>query len=607
MSPTPPTTPTTSASPPDRLTPTTPRPVALDGVPAPSSSAFARTVMSEPAACSGRPVLGYRVLALFVVRESDEQDRLMFEGMTAQTYQPHADNPNIAPILSLGLAPLDARGPITVTDAQGRQETVLLERITRGRTTAVLFSYRGFWHLWSMASAAKETEAGLNEFTQILIEVIERLHPIELVAANVSRLVRSDHQANLLQAAMHRRVDVVVAGAVRFEFAGPNAHIGRLLFAVLAMMAAMERDWIVQRVTAGMIARWRRGLWPRGQQFVPFGYQLTDDGVLVPRPELRENVRQMMLVLSSDAAPSEKQQRLAELGIMTQRPKRGARQSTVDALRSPVALERRLNACAAIWIQGEYLYRHRNPFRELNEMAGVSIQRHDPATVSAMEHLVGSAALAEALNAAGTATEMLRAEVGPDHVDEPGVPGMYGHPEAGAGIRDSGELQMLCRVPVPDGGWAEQEVLDRYAAYVQDLTRRAVSEQPTRRPRPLSAEVEAGSVDPTLHSHILSSSVAQAGSWTKGTGRGPAQARAQIAPLTGRRWSDGSYEYELNITGNNKYSIHRWPTGTERKDLSLWGRPVARSDRSVAEEPSPRSDREPEDVSAPSLEHGGEQ
>lgn len=563
----------TPASPAAHGNPVAPRPPVTS-----SSSPFWRAVMEEPVACPGGPVLGYRVLRLFVNRESDEQDRLMFEGMTAQTYQPHADDPKVAPILALGLEPLDARGSVVVTGADGSEETVLVERITRGRTVAVLFSYRGYWHLWSMASAATETEAGLNEFTQILIEVIERLHPIEVIAANVSRLVRSDHQANLLQAAMYRRVDVVVAGNVRFEFSGANSHVGRLLFAVLAMMAAMERDWIVQRVTAGLIARWRRGLWPRGKQFVPFGYTLTNEGHLVPRPELRENVRQMMLVLSSDAAPSEKQQQLARLGVMTQRGKRGARQSSVDALSDPVALERRLNACAAIWIQGEYLYRHRNPFRDLSEMAGVPIQRHDPATVTAMEHELSLAALAETLNPAGPAAQMLRAELEHDaleHLDaHPAGPG--GEP---AGLRDSGELQMLCRVPVPDGGWAEPEVLDRYAAYVQRLARDAVRNRPSRRPRPLSKDVEADSVNPGLHMHMLPTRVMRAGSWSTTTGRQSAQGKAHIAPLTGRRWSDDSYEYEINIAANNKYAVRRWPVGTDRKDLILRARPVVYSHR----------------------------
>ncbi|KRF45096.1 hypothetical protein ASH01_14330 [Terrabacter sp. Soil811] len=533
--------------------------------------------MDEPGAHTGGPILGYRVLRLFVNRESDEQDRLMFEGMTAQTYQPYADDPRVAPVLALGLEPLDSRGSITMTGTDGKTETVLVERITRGRTVAVLFSYRGYWHLWSMASAATETEAGLNEFTQILIEVIERLHPIELVAANVSRLVRSDHQANLLQAAMYRRVDVVVAGHVRFEFSGPNSHVGRLLFAVLAMMAAMERDWIVQRVTAGTIARWRRGLWPRGKQFVPFGYALTDDGVLLPRPELRANVRQMMLVLSSDGAPSEKQQQLARLGVMTQRGKRGARQSTVDALSDPVALERRLNACAAIWIQGEYLYRHRNPFRELSDMAGVPIQRYDAGTVADMRREMGQTALADALNPAGPAVQMLRAELDADVLTHPDGHGSSRNEPAG--IHDSGELQMLCRVPVPEGGWAEPEVLDRYAAYVQRLARDAIRDRPTRRPRPLSKDVEADSVNPSLHMHMLPSTVMRTGAWTKTTGRGPAQARAHIAPLTGRRWSDDQYDYEINIAANNKYAVRRWPVGTDRKDLVLRAKPVAHSER----------------------------
>ena len=253
------------------------------------------------------PVPG-RVAAMFEVRESDYDDKLLFTAMLEQTYEPYRDNPWVAAVLATKMAAMHASYSHTFVvnfdDGTTLQLEVLIERIKKPHATVVRFQLGPFVHVWSMSSAATTNAGGDNDFTQILLAEIRRAKSQLLIAANISRLVRSDQEAGLLLKVLPDHVDAISTGSQVMKLNGENSEYGRMQFMLLGSMAAMERTWIVTRMMTGRIAAWRRGQWLYGRNSVPFGYRLDEENRLHPIPEMREQVREMLLILGTDQAPA---------------------------------------------------------------------------------------------------------------------------------------------------------------------------------------------------------------------------------------------------------------------------------------------------------------
>lgn len=216
------------------------------------------TKSPDPTCMLDRPP---RVLGLYVIRESDQWDLELFNAMREQTYLSHRAIAAVDAIRQVGLEPLRGDSfPVTLTDDVGVTTTteVHVEVLRNGSTKARLFFFGGYWHLWSQASAASVGNDGVNAFTSILIEVIQRLRPFNLYAANFSRLIRSQPQGSRLAAAIEGNVDHLHAGTLRLTFVGPEGQVGFMMFSMFSLVASMERDWIVQRLMAGRISKWRR-------------------------------------------------------------------------------------------------------------------------------------------------------------------------------------------------------------------------------------------------------------------------------------------------------------------------------------------------------------
>lgn len=462
------------------------------------------TTMRPPGAPTGT-----RAERLFVVRESDEFDLLLFDAMREQTYQMHRTDPAVRAVMGAGLTPLDRSGSFTVQieepDGASRELVVLTEGIVRGSTRAVLFQVEGVWHLWSMSSAAKTDGDGVNDFTAILIEVIERLRPHHVHAANFSRLIRSHDQGSLLQHKMSGRVDVVHAGHQEFPLTGPAANVGKMMFSMFSTIASMERDWIVLRLLTGKIAKWRRGEWPYGTNTVPFGYVYDSRRcVLVPDESLRTQVREMLVVLGQDTSPSAMMAALAKIGVQSMRPHRGPqRRVSVATMHNPRAFIDSLYAWSPIWIAGEYLYRVASPLSDLTEIAGVGVVRHE-------------------------------------------------------GTDDSGEFQLLSRVELPEGGWAEPEVLDAFRAAAMRRTAEKLAAGSTR-PRALAPATRAASEAPDLLEGLLNPQSMRGGDREARTRRTARRGRAVLSLLSGIAWTDGVHSYELQVLRRGMYQLMRRP------------------------------------------------
>lgn len=472
-----------------------------------------------------------RALGLFVVRESDEWDRELFNAMRENTYIPHRGVAAVEAIRKAGMAPFSTTGEFTVKTKDGKQR-VIVEVIRQGRTKAILFCYQGYWHLWSQASATKEGDKGVNEFTAIMIEVIKRLRPREMYAANFGRLVRSQKHGNLLQAALSGNVDTLWAGGFQIQLSGEFAAMGMMTVGMFSTIASMERDFIVQRLLAGRIAKWRRGEWAFGHGTVPFGYMLNANKQLVPDLSKRDMVREMLLILGSTDAPSEKKRQLNDAGVMSMRAHRRLKGHVpVGAMQASSALISSLYAWAALWCFGEYLFRVENVFADMQELAGVPIVRHK-----------------------------------------------------GMRRSDMGELQMLYKPGVPEGGWAEPEVLQKFLEQAIATSSVMVADHRRTEQRPLSKAIKAQSANADAHRKVLNPNYMRALDHETQRRRSGSRAKRRITALTGRFWRRNGYHYELQMGGANLYRLVRWraPAGDATDDRS-----------SAALQKQPRTEAEP--------------
>jgi hypothetical protein len=135
------------------------------------------------------------------IRESDEHNQMMFDGMRDQTYQLLRDKPFIEEVRQAGMAPMTAAGSgelqVEIGHGRGRR-TVPVHRLRRGSTTAIVFRYGPAVHVWCMASAAKiNNDDRINDFTWLLMELVMAYRPRNVFTANLSRVIRSLEQAGL--------------------------------------------------------------------------------------------------------------------------------------------------------------------------------------------------------------------------------------------------------------------------------------------------------------------------------------------------------------------------------------------------------------------------
>ncbi|CAM3734196.1 hypothetical protein [Nocardioides zeicaulis] len=499
-----------------------------------------------------------RGVSMIVVRESNESDEVQFDGMREQTYQPLRDKPEVEVIRQMGMVPMTCGRSFTIQVPNKQGETVEVEipvRTIEHQSASVrVFSYAGWVHVWSMSSAAKETDTGLNAFTKILIDLIREYKPDKIYAANVSRLVRSQRQAALLLAELLNKVETVWAGGVPFTFKGAGAQHGMMLFSVLAMIASTERDWIIQRLLCGKIAHWRNGKWPWGNSTVPFGYAFDPDNVkLVCIEEMREQVREMLLILSQQNVPdSELVRQLGAIGVTSSRSlKTGAERRNIASLADPTTAINTLYAWAPLWIAGEYLLRHANGYDGLEELSGVPVVRSGNDEVERQLDELGLLdTIYDAMEGDSDGAVPMDLDETTNHLIED----VFHKVES-----DRGELQLLYKLPVPKNGWAERDVLDAFATAARK--RHASLKSRRTHMRPLSLQVTGESDVPDLHASLLSPSVARGNDTRRAASRDAARAHRLVPPFAGRSWNDGEWDFELFVTKSQVYELRAWPVG----------------------------------------------
>ncbi len=302
------------------------------------------------------PRLDKRIGDLVVVRESCVYDHVLMEGCVQHTLSYCKSVPGYETARAVGLDPLLDPGRLP-------NDVSVIPLSTRN-TKAVLWTASGSGFLYSEASAAAQNLKGENGWTLILNDVLKRMRPLRLHTVALSRLVRSFAMAGLVQHAVTTSVDEVIAGGKSIVMNGEGSEHGQLMWSVLATISSSERNLIVQRLTAGVVAKYRRGQWVRGRASQPLGYVFDEGtGNLCMDPSKQEQVALAWTLLADPTMTVEKLVRiLGDAGVTTpQMQKRGAGM-TVGDMSDPASFVVHLYRYADLYRTGCHVQRLKNPF-----------------------------------------------------------------------------------------------------------------------------------------------------------------------------------------------------------------------------------------------------
>lgn len=324
----------------------------------------------ETNALANLSLLEFRVQRLVIVRESNEFNVVLMRAMVLQTLCYLDDSPAVRRAKDLELDPLTAPA--------GELRELQRVSLRFGRAKAVLFEIDGIYFLYSMASAAKSNQQGENDFTLLICEVINKLRPVEICVASLSRLVRSYEHAPTLLTAVSKNVDRVRPGSAVLAMRGQDKDLGQATWGMLAMMAASERNSIVQRLTAGLVAKYNRGEWVKGEGAVPLGYVLDPKSrtlVVDPDPASIGALRSAWTWMADPQMSSWRiLQALGDLGVTSPTAQRrygpGA---TVADLHDPETYLGQLRRWAHLYLTGQHTTRWANPFEGVPHIAGMPV------------------------------------------------------------------------------------------------------------------------------------------------------------------------------------------------------------------------------------------
>jgi len=312
-----------------------------------------------------------RIKRLCICRESNENNYLLMEAMILQTLANMPNDPAILRAKELGIRPL--------IEPEGSIENLNLQMLRVGKAKGVLMEIDGDYFLYSMSSAAKTTESGENDWTSLCAKVIEEFRPREIYIASVSRLVRSFEHSGKLQSVISKNVDTIFAGTATLTMRGGDASTGHVMWALLTMIAASERNMIVQRLTAGQIAKYNRGEWIGGKSVVPLGYKFdskTLNLALDPDsiPALKATFE---LMADCNLSGWQVAQKLGRLGVTTKYVRDNFGESgTVGDYVYPNSFVRNISSWTPLYLSGQYILRWTNPFPGVEHIAGMPVHKN---------------------------------------------------------------------------------------------------------------------------------------------------------------------------------------------------------------------------------------
>lgn len=305
-----------------------------------------------------------RISDLVVVRESAMYDHQLLAGMLHQTLSYCPELPGVRDVADAGLAPLLGEGPPFPT-----------VRSRSRKNRSALFEHAGVLYLLSSGGAAR-IEAGRddNAFVSQLDEVVSEWRPLRVTTANLSRLVRSPEFAGRLYGTFLRNVDVVNCGGMPLDL---RTQQGKLMWQALSMASSMERDFIQQRLTVGLLNKYTRGEYVAGPNAVPPGYLWRDGRVRID-DTARSTIRAMLVVLADTRLPNWRSlEELGRLGLSSRRLRQlHGHDATFRDARTPEPLMTLLG-WAETWHTGHARLVYPNPFPGLTSLAGVDVHAEE--------------------------------------------------------------------------------------------------------------------------------------------------------------------------------------------------------------------------------------
>lgn len=298
---------------------------------------------------------------LIVVRESAMYDFELLDGMLHQTLSHCTTLPGVEDVQAAGLQGIRSDpSPFTRTE------------LRRGKTRGDLVEHEGVLYLVSAGSAHSLDDAKLqNAFIELLIDTVETHRPRCVHVATISRLVRAAEHGGRLLGALKRHCEVVYTGGMPIVLNDPY---GAVMWQTLAMIAAMERDLIVQRLTIGRVNRFRAGRWVFSKNSIPQPWY-ADDG-FVKLDESKVEATKQMLVLLADASktPARVVEELAACNTSSpQLQKLHGHASTLADAASPWAIVNRLLRTAELYETGRVTKTLANPFPGHKNVGGIAV------------------------------------------------------------------------------------------------------------------------------------------------------------------------------------------------------------------------------------------
>lgn len=311
-----------------------------------------------------------RARSLVVCRESAKYGLGLLQGLIAQTLDATGRDLDSGDLMT-GL------GATVMADDFVPPDGVNVWRVHYGSTEARLISAGAEFYLYSLGSAAAKNSRGRNDFSMLLIGILNQLRPRVLRVATTSRLVRSMEHAPLVLDAIQQNVDELRAGQLTLHFTGPTKQIDAMVWQLLVTLAASERDLIVQRLFAGKVAAYKRGVWIHGPRSVPLGYRLDTERALVVDPEQKDLLIAVLSVLADTSVSATlAQRRIVDLGLAARRAEMWDAVDAEQRLsndRSPHLLGKRLLRWADLYRHGSVQVELPCPFPGLSEYQGLPV------------------------------------------------------------------------------------------------------------------------------------------------------------------------------------------------------------------------------------------
>lgn len=316
-----------------------------------------RRKRTENPQASASPTPQRRLDHLVLIRESDNYGRLLMEGMIQQT---------LAKVQHLpGATELKKAGVRVFTEPERWGATLRRSGSSQMATVEV----EGVLYLYSMGTAAKNDLPDTNAFVAELVKIIATYRPAEVWTVAFTRLLRSaEYVGDLLKVFSEHTQVLHCEAEIR-----PATPEGKMVFQVLGMIAAVERDYIVRRHTAGRVSQWRRRDWIPNAY--PPGYRV-EDGHLVLAPNEIEATRQMLAIMATPGlTPAEKALRIGALGLSTPMITRiHGDEATIADARNPSDVIDTLMGWVDTYDTGRYDVLWPNPFPGVEEFAGVEVE-----------------------------------------------------------------------------------------------------------------------------------------------------------------------------------------------------------------------------------------